>query len=652
MREPLIQLEKLRRDFKSGDTVVSALKDVDLTIEAGEMVAIIGTSGSGKSTLMHILGCLDQATSGSYRISGKETKLFDSDDLAKLRREYFGFIFQRYHLLSELDALGNVEIPAVYAGVSSAKRDERAEKLLTRLGMGDRVDHRPSQLSGGQQQRTSIARALMNDAEIILADEPTGALDKKSGEEVLAILKELNREGRTVIIVTHDPDIAARAERVIEISDGEIISDHRSEPIAPDEAAEQPRPLMTFDKKGGGGFLGPLREAFGMALLSMWAHKLRAFLTMLGIIIGIASVVSVVALGQGSQQRVLENISSLGTNSLEIFAGRSFGDVRSARITTLVVDDATQLTKQPYAMAVTPTVSTQSTIRFEANEANAQVNGVSEQYFSAKGLELSEGQFFDAQSVRDFAQEVVIDENTKDAIFDDGIDPLGRIVFIGKVPMRVVGVTATKQSGFGSSQRLSLYLPYTTVQARFLGDSTLRSITLRVKDDFDMDYVESAVTEFLTLRHGSKDFYILNTDDIRKTITSTTQTMTILIGSIAVISLIVGGIGVMNIMLVSVSERISEIGVRMAVGARQNDILRQFLIEAVLVCLVGGFAGIGLALGFGAAFSYFSSSFSLVYSSTSIIAAVLCSSLIGIVFGYLPARNASRLDPVAALSSE
>nr|WP_321460931.1 MacB family efflux pump subunit [uncultured Cohaesibacter sp.] len=662
MSEPLIRIEKLRREFKSGDSIVVALDDVDLTINAGEMVAIIGTSGSGKSTLMHILGCLDKATSGSYRISGREAGKFSGDALAKLRREYFGFIFQRYHLLGELSATGNVEIPAVYAGISSGRRQERAQQLLARLGMESRADHRPNQLSGGQQQRVSIARALMNDAEIILADEPTGALDTQSGNEVLAILRELQQEGRTVIIVTHDPSIAARADRIIEISDGRIISDKPSHEAGAAETAalqasgsslQPPQAKARFLQPMKTGLFGPLFEAFSMAARSMWAHKLRAFLTMLGIIIGIASVVSVVALGQGSQQQVLENISSLGTNSLEIFAGQNFGDVRSGRITTLVVDDADQLAKMPFTMAVTPTVSTQETIRYGSTESNAQVNGVSEQYFSAKGLTLAAGRFFDGQSVHDFAQEVVIDDNTKDALFEDGaIDPIGKTVFVGSVPLRVVGVTEAKQNGFGSSQRLSLYLPYTTVQARFLGDKTLRSITLRVRDNFDMGYAEEAATKILTQRHGSKDFYILNTDDIRQTITSTTQTMTLLIGSIAVISLIVGGIGVMNIMLVSVSERISEIGVRMAVGARQSDILRQFLIEASLVCLVGGIAGIGTALGFGAAFSYFSGSISLVYSTSSIVAAVACSCFIGIAFGYLPARNASRLDPVIALSGE
>ena len=653
MVEPLIVLSKIRREFPSGEGTIAVLKDIDLTIQAGEMVAIMGASGSGKSTLMNILGCLDRPTSGSYRISGRETLPLDADELAALRREHFGFIFQRYHLLGELDALDNVEIPAVYAGRSRNERTMRANTLLERLGMADRMSHRPGQLSGGQQQRVSIARALMNNANIILADEPTGALDKSSGEEVLRILDELHAEGRTVIIVTHDMTVARRAQRIIELSDGEIVFDKANEVGTKPTVVAAGRDSTVPGRSVFTAWLDRFRDAFRMALLAMGAHMLRTFLTMLGIIIGIASVVSVVALGQGSQQRVLENISRLGTNTLEIFAGKDFGDTRSGKITTLVVSDAMELAKQPYVAAVTPTISTSSTVRFRGKEATALINGVGDQYFSATGTKLSEGRFFDAASVREIAQEVVIDANTKTALFaDSAASPVGQVILAGSVPVRIVGVVQTRQGGFGSSQNPSLYLPYTTVQTRLLGSTSLRSITVRVSDNVAPSLAEQAVTRFLLQRHGLKDFFVLNTDDIRQTITSTTRTMTVLIAAIAVISLIVGGIGVMNIMLVSVSERVAEIGVRMAIGARQSDILQQFLIEAVLVCLIGGVLGIIAALGFGVVFSAFSTSFGLVYSGTSIAVAFLCSTLIGIVFGYLPARNASQLDPVAALTRQ
>ncbi len=692
MGEPLIQLRDLRREFPSGEGTLAVLKDVNLEIAAGEMVAIVGASGSGKSTLMNILGCLDRPTSGSYRIAGRETAQLAPDELAALRREHFGFIFQRYHLLGELTALGNVEIPAIYAGATPGEREKRAGALLDRLGMANRTQHRPGQLSGGQQQRVSIARALMNGGAVILADEPTGALDSHSGEEVLRILDELNAEGRTVIIVTHDMKVAARAGRIIQISDGEITSDRINvrevpapalaevgvgadagpggAPVAPgpagagiavEPAAGTPRARGapsdalpgTHENRTLQARLSGLQESLHMAVVSMLAHRMRTFLTMLGIIIGIASVICVVALGEGSRQKVLANISGLGTNTLEIFAGRNFGDTRSGKITTLVVADANELAKQPYVAAVTPTVSTTSTVRFDSLESSAQVIGVGAGYFDARGTKLADGRFFDQESVATYAQDAVIDENTRKAMFSDVPGgAIGRIILVGKVPCRIIGVTQPQQGGFGSSQNLQVYLPYTTVQARFLGTTTLRSITVKVSDDVATDIAEQAVDAFLLQRHGTKDFFIINTDDIRQTITSTTQTLALLIAAIAVISLVVGGIGVMNIMLVSVSERVSEIGVRMAVGARRSDILEQFLIEAVLVCLIGGLFGVGTALAFGVVFNAMQTSFTLIYSMSAIVAAVVCASLIGVVFGYLPARNASLLDPVEALARD
>ncbi|NNG74885.1 MacB family efflux pump subunit [Acinetobacter sp. ANC 4277] len=655
-QQPLLKVTDLTREFPAGESTIQILKGINLEIYPGELVAIVGQSGSGKSTLMNILGCLDQPTAGSYQVKGRETRKLEPDELAQLRREYFGFIFQRYHLLGDLTAAGNVEVPAIYAGVDASARQQRSTLLLTDLGLADKTQNRPSQLSGGQQQRVSIARALMNGGDVILADEPTGALDKNSGIEVMRILRELNAKGHTIILVTHDHNVAKNASRIIEISDGNIISDRANVPETDGEVLEKQQLDRTPQKKTPSwrSAADRLGEAFRMALLAMNAHRMRTFLTMLGIIIGIASVVSVVALGNGSQKKILENISSLGTNTITVYQGRGFGDnSKTSQAKTLVPADGEALAEQPYVDGVSPSVTSNITARFKDTEASATVNGVSEDFFYVKGMAFESGQPFDKEGVTERAQDVVIDSNTKNTFFSDGTNPLGQVILLGSVPSRIIGVIEAQKSMMGNSDSLNVYLPYSTVMSRMLGQSNVRNIIVRVKDEYPSAAAENAILNLLVQRHGAQDVFTQNSDSIRETIQQTTQTMTLLVSAIAVISLIVGGIGVMNIMLVSVTERTQEIGVRMAVGARQSDILQQFLIEAVLVCILGGILGVLLSLGIGQLIGHFAGdTFQMAYSTTSIIAAFVCSSMIGIIFGFIPARNAAQLNPVDALSRE
>lgn len=339
----LIECNNINRYFGSGENRVHVLKNITLSIEKGDFVAIIGQSGSGKSTLMNILGCLDTASSGSYRVEGTETSAMSADELAGLRRKRFGFIFQRYNLLSAINARDNVALPSVYAGIGHDERVARANQLLGDFGLAGKEDNKPNELSGGQQQRVSIARALMNGGEIILADEPTGALDTESGANVMQIIHDLHAQGHTVILVTHDPGIAANANRVIEIRDGEIIADSsKNTEIRPSKVKSiQEQVSWSFYKD-------QFMESFRMSVQAILAHKMRSLLTMLGIIIGIASVVSVVALGRGSQEKILADINSMGTNTISIYPGKGFGDRRSGRIKTLTVDDANVIGRQGY----------------------------------------------------------------------------------------------------------------------------------------------------------------------------------------------------------------------------------------------------------------------------------------------------------------
>ena len=651
---PLMQVKGLIREFKAGEQTIRVLHDIDLTINQGEMVAIIGQSGSGKSTLMNILGCLDQATAGEYKIYGQSVSRLDADELAKLRREHFGFIFQRYHLLGDISARDNVSVPAVYAGMDGQARSERAEKLLADLGLGAKVNNRPNQLSGGQQQRVSIARALMNGGDIILADEPTGALDSKSGEDVMKILYDLNAQGHTIIMVTHDPSLAAQAERVIELKDGYVIADYKNDHYK--STTTQPAPILDNNRKSVfSSFIDRLLEAFKMSLLAMRAHKMRTLLTMLGIIIGIASVVSVVGLGKGSQEQILTNISSLGTNTITVRDGYPYGDPRRQyNDENLTPQDAQAVEDQPYVISVSPQLDANMNVRYRNIQEAASISGVGQDYLSVSGETLAQGQGFDDQSILRRTQDIIIDNNAKNTFFPNDADPIGEVVLIGSVPGRVIGVLEPNNSGFGGEvDTPTLYMPYTTMMSRIKGSDNIESFVALIDDKISSSAAESAIYQLMESRHGTDDFRIRNSDSIRQTIESTTTAMTLLISSIAIISLVVGGIGVMNIMLVSVTERTNEIGVRMAVGARQSDIMQQFLIEAVLVCVLGGLIGIGMAFAIGELINRVGGdSFKVIYSMTSIIAAFVCSTLIGVVFGFLPARNAAKLDPVEALSRD
>ena len=642
----IIEIKNLNKFFGEGENRVHILKNIHLEIEQGDFIAIIGASGSGKSTLMNIIGCLDTASSGSYQIAGKETAKLSADQLSELRQQRFGFIFQRYNLLSTLSAQENVALPAVYTGMAKAQRLQRAAQLLEKLGLGNKIDNKPNQLSGGQQQRVSIARALMNGGDIILADEPTGALDSKSGETVMQILQQLHQEGHTIILVTHDKHIAQFANRIIEIKDGEIIQDQR-------HSLQITARKMTqaATNRGWQFYRDQFFEALNMSINAIIAHKLRSLLTMLGIIIGITSVVCVVALGNGSQQKVLQNINSLGTNTMDIYNGTGFGDRRAESMQNLTVNDSEALMRQPYIESVTPNSSVSGTLTYRNNAFTAQVRGVSEQYFNVKGIQTVAGQLFSGEQVKQNQSVAVIDQNTQKRIFQDR-NPLGQIIMINKKPLKVIGIVDIQNVMGVNRESLNIWIPYTTAMNKISGEKKISSITVKVNQGISTAAAEKNVTALLLSRHGKKDFFILNTDSIKQTIESTTNTMKLLISSIALISLIVGGIGVMNIMLVSVTERTKEIGVRMAIGAKQQNILQQFLIEAVLVCLVGGIIGIILSGLIGFLFNRFMSEFTMLFSTFSIVVAVLCSTLIGIIFGYVPAKNAAKLNPITALSQE
>ena len=638
----MLKLENINKNFNLGKNQVQVLNDINLEIKKGEFVAIIGQSGSGKSTLMNIIGCLDTQSSGKYYIDDKDISKFSSDEKASLRRKKFGFVFQRYNLISNLTALENVCLPGIYEGLEDRKT--KGLNLLDKLDIKEKAYSRPNQLSGGQQQRVSIARALINGGEVILADEPTGALDSKSGIMVMEILSNLHKNGHTIILVTHDKNVANYANRIIEIKDGKIINDETKK--------NEKFTIQNLDKnKNKSSFGYKFLEALKMAISSIFSHKLRSFLTMLGIIIGIASVICVVALGEGSQEKILSSIRAIGTNTINIYPGKNFGDLRAGKVKSLSVDDSRILGMQNYLDYSTPNTSTSGVITYKNLSLNANLRGGGVNSLAVNGIEIQTGRSFEVSDIANSSSVVIIDQNTKNSFFKDE-DPLGKNIFFNQKPLKIIGIAKEDENAFGGSDNLRLYAPFSTVINKITGDRHIHSITVKVKDDINAQLAEEAIVSILTQKHGKKDFFTRNSDTIKKTVESTMATMRLLISSIALISLIVGGIGVMNIMLVSVSERTKEIGIRMAIGAKESDILIQFLIEAIILCIIGGIIGLLTAYSFGYLFNSLSGNFYMKFSTMPAIIALMSSCLVGTIFGYLPAKNASKLNPIDALLQE
>ena len=649
MSAPLIELDAIRKAYGGGDAPeVEVLHGVSLTIHAGEFVAIVGSSGSGKSTLMHLLGCLDRPTSGQYRFCGVDVAGLDADELAWLRREAFGFVFQGYHLIATESARENVEVPAIYAGMPAAEREARATALLSRLGLSARHDYRPNQLSGGQQQRVSIARALMNGGRIILADEPTGALDSQSGIEVMARRAERAAAGHPLILSPPDRAGAARARRGSEGRDGRVVADSGPDASRADGSDSGWLEQMADGSRTRAATLaGDMREACRAAWRVMWINRFRTALTLLGIVIGVASVIVMLAVGQGSKQRVLEQLSAFGANNIYLGPNGDSARQNGGRVT---LEDAAAIRTVPNVALVMPYLEGQVVIRYGNLDYRAEGGGVSSEFPQALNWKTARGMFFSAEDERTMAKVVVIGERVRDALFKDD-DPLGRRVLLDKVPFQVIGVLASKGAQSGDSDEDNrVVLPFSTASSRLYGNPYPSWLTIGLADGAKLQETEAAIDALMLERHRQRDFRMFNAASRIAAQAATSDTLSLLLALIAAVSLLVGGIGVMNIMLMTVRERTREIGIRMATGARQRDILRQFLTEAVLVSLVGGLAGVLIGLLVGGVLVLFG--LPLIFSVTAMVGAFACALLTGLVFGYMPARQAARLDPVVALAGE
>ncbi|HDS1756165.1 MacB family efflux pump subunit [Pseudomonas sp. M5] len=654
MAVPLIELRDIRKSYGGIDTPkVDVLRGISLNIHPGEFIAIVGASGSGKSTLMNILGCLDRPTSGHYLFAGKDVAHLGSDELAWLRREAFGFVFQGYHLIPSGSAQENVEMPAIYAGTPPAERHARAAALLERLGLASRTGNRPHQLSGGQQQRVSIARALMNGGHIILADEPTGALDSHSGTEVMALLDELASQGHVIILITHDREVAARARRVVEIRDGLMISDSAcDQPPAAAQQGLQADDLRKRLDRGAtvrGAWKGELLEALQAAWRVMWINRFRTALTLLGIVIGVASVVVMLAVGEGSKRQVMAQMAAFGSNILYL-NGRPPTLREPGGIVTL--DDVAAIAELPQVRRVMPVIGGDLMVRHGNNNQRFYVGGNNVEFPAILNWPVVQGSFFSEADERSGAAVAVIGQKVRDKLLAPGTDALGQYLLIGNVPFQVVGLLAGKGASSGdqkSDERI--VVPYSAASMRLFGSHDPEYVIIAAADSARVAETETAIHRLMRKRHqGKDDFELTNDAALIQAEARTQNSLSLMLGAIAAISLLVGGIGVMNIMLMTVRERTREVGIRMATGARQRDILRQFLSEAVMLSMVGGLTGIVLALLIGGALIL--AEVAVAFALPAILGAFGCAAITGVVFGFMPARKAARLDPVKALTSE
>lgn len=650
--ELLIDVQQMSKIYNEGrENEVRALDNISLSVQWGEFLCILGQSGSGKSTLMNILGCLDIPTYGTYYLDGQPVSDMKPSVLAGIRNREIGFIFQGFNLIPALTAIENVELPLIYRGIGREERRRLAADALCSVGLEKRMDHRPGEMSGGQQQRVAIARAVAAKPPIIMADEPTGNLDSASGLDIMRKLTALNEEGTSIILITHDNKLAQMAKRIVTIQDGRIVSDRASE----------------------GGEDVNWTQTVRMALKSILNNKIRSLLTMLGIIIGVASVIAIVASIQGTTKLQKLQYEAMGANRIDVYAwGARNKDWQEFEEYLDSLDEVAAWSPQSQYWDWQNGGVQYRSKKMDSNGSDSgylQMYFVNEHYGEVTSMSISAGRDLTEADCKSRARVCVIGETLRKYFFG-AMSPIGQELRIGGKSFEIVGVYAGKYGGKLNTNDQMLIMPY-TLQSLMMSSQGMSDHQYIIKAENAEDIqtlTEQTLPEFMQPRCEVNGGYFsaYSNSQSQQQQEASSNLMALLGGGIASISLLVGGIGIMNIMLVSVTERTREIGIRMAIGARKRDIIGQFLVEAAVVSCCGGIIGIVLGCFASAVLGRFMlarqlqqnmylpnvEQFTVLPSVGLVLGAFLFSALLGIIFGLYPANKASNLQPVDALRTQ